>query len=85
MEEKDNDGADPCEEETAVGKENEHVNTPPKKKPWSETNRRRKEKLVSLPSMFSDELRDALSSDEAAQRYFAIKEVYTQRNLCGED
>ena len=71
-----------CEEEIGLGKENEHVNTPPKKKRWSATNRRRKEKLNSLPSMFSDELKEALCSDEAARQYFMSKEVFVQRNLC---
>ena len=46
MEEKDDEL---CEEEIGLRKENEHVNTPPKKKRWSASNRRRKEKTRTTP------------------------------------
>jgi hypothetical protein len=74
------DGEEGCVDE----KENDCTNNSPKKR-WTATNRRRQEKKNSIPSMFSPELKEAVSSDEAARHYFIKKSVFVRRTICPGD
>ena len=69
------------EEEGCV---DENKSNAPKKR-WTDTNRRRLEKKNSIPSLFSPEFKEAISSDEAARHYFIGKDVFTQRTICSHD
>ena len=65
-------------------KENDaEVNSP--KKRWTATNKRRSEKKKSIPSIFSTEFQEAISSEEAAKHYFVGKDVFVSRTICPSD
>ena len=59
------------------------MNSP--KKRWTETNRRRSEKKKSIPSIFSTEFKEAISSEKAAKHYFVDKDVFVSRTICPSD
>jgi hypothetical protein len=75
--------AENCEDGCVEEKENE-VNQSTKKR-WTDTERRRNEKRNSIPSMFSDDIKEALSTDEAARHYFIEQRVFVERTSCSWD
>jgi hypothetical protein len=71
-------------EASELHKKNDAEMNSPKKR-WTATNRRRSEKKKSIPSIFSTEFKEAISSEQAAKHYFVDKDVFVSRTICPSD